>query len=147
MSEKSFITGDQGEQAVAEILRARGYKVTPGPPGGCDLIVDDFLTIEVKTANLTNRTDRNARRWQFSLTKLDGQHKPFTEDVLILRCLTDTPCHFVIPGLVVPKSLVKLDITNPYPFSYQGKWSAFFGAWEMVDLVYAWLLLTGREQP
>lgn len=140
MSERNFITGDQGEQAVAEILRERGYRVEPGPPGGCDLILDSFLTIEVKTANLSGRTDRNAKRWQFSLTKCDGQHKPFEEDVLILRCLTDDPCHFVIPGVVVPKALVKIDITNPLPFHYQGKWAAFYERWEVVDLVYGYRL-------
>ncbi len=138
MSEQNFVTGDLGEEAVANILRARGYQVELGPPGGCDLILDNFLTVEVKTANLSGRTDSDSKRWQFSLTKLDGQHKPFGEDVLILRCLTDTPCHFVIPGIVVPKSLVKLDITNPCPFSYQGKWSVFFGAWVMVDMMYAY---------
>lgn len=144
MSEKSFVTGDLGEQAVAEILQERGYEVTPGPPGGCDLILDDFLTIEVKTANLSGRTDRNAKRWQFSLTKLDGQHKPFTEDVLILRCLTTKPCHFVIPGVVVPKTLVKLDITNPLPFHYRGKWAAFYEAWKMVDLMLGYRLCFRR---
>jgi len=144
MSQRNFETGDKGEEDVAEILRARGYKVKPGPPGGCDLIVESFLTIEVKTANLTGRTDRNANRWQFSLTKADGQHKPFEEDVLILRCLMDEPCHFVIPGIVVPRSLVKIDITNPRPFHYQGRWAAFYEAWEMVDVMFAYRLGFGR---
>lgn len=145
MSERNFVTGDLGEEAVAVILRARGYPVKPGPPGGCDLILDSFLTIEVKTANLSGRMDKKAKRWQFSLTKMDGQHKPFTEDVLILRCLTTIPCHFVIPGVLVPKSLVKLDIPNPRPFHYQGKWSIFYDAWEMVDLVYAYRLWGGGK--
>lgn len=144
MSERSFITGDQGEQAVAEILRERGYRVEPGPPGGCDLILDSFLTVEVKTANPSGRTDRNAKRWQFSLTTLDGQHKPFEEDALILRCLTDKPCHFVIPGVMISKTLVKIDITNPRPSRYQGKWAVFYEMWKMVDMVYAWLLYWGR---
>lgn len=145
MGEKGFVTGDLGEQAVAEILLERGYKTDFGPPGGPDLILDSFLTVEVKTANLSGRTDKDAKRWQFSLTKMDGQHKPFEEDVLVLRCLTDSPCHFVIPGIVVPKTLVKIDITNPLPFHYQGKWAAFYDCWEMVDMVHAWLLNWGRH--
>lgn len=144
MSEKNFVTGDKGEQAVAEILRERGYQVDPGSPGGCDLILDDFLTVEVKTANPSRYVNRIVKRWQFSLTKTDGQHKPFNEDVLILRCLTDDPCHFVIPGIVVPRALTKIDITNPRPFHYQGKWSAFYETWEMVDLMFAYVSYFGR---
>lgn len=144
MSERNFIIGDSGEQAVADLLRERGYEVQMGEPGGPDLILDGFLTVEVKTANLSGRIDCNAKRWQFSLTKMDGQHKPFEEDVLILRCLSNPPCHFVIPGIVVPKTLVKLDITHPNPFLYRGKWSAFYEKWEFVDMVHAYYLYWGK---
>lgn len=146
MSDKSFITGDLGEEAVADILTERGYRVTFGPPGEYDLLIDDFLTVEVKTANLSGRTDSHNKRWQFSLTKLDGQHKPLTKAILILRCLTVPPCHFVIPGIVVPENLVKIDITHPSPSCYQGKWAAFYERWEMVDMVHAYVLTWGRYE-
>lgn len=143
MSEKSFEVGDAGEEAVAHILWERGYLVEYGPAGGPDLIIEGLVTVEVKTANLSGRTDRNAKRWQFSLTKLDGQHKPFEEDLLILRCLTDKPCHFVIPGILVQKGLVKIDITHPLPSIYQGKWSLFWEAWKVVDMVFCYRLGEG----
>lgn len=147
MSDHNFMAGIAGEEAVAEILLKRGYKVDFGPPGGCDLILDDFLTVEVKTANLSDRVDSNSPRWQFSMTKMDGQHSPFEEDVLILRCLSEPPYHFVIPGELVNPQLQKIDITREDPRRYRGRWHQFGERWILVDMVYAWVLLLGGEQP
>lgn len=146
-TDHNFVVGTAGEEAVADILLKRGYKVDSGWPGGPDLILDDFLTVEVKTANLSGRTDGVNSRWQFSLTKMDGQHSPFKEDLLVLRCLSEPPYHFVIPGVLVNPQLQKIDITSEDPRRYRGRWHQFGEKWVLVDMVYAWLLWEGKEPP
>lgn len=147
MTDHNFVVGTKGEEAVARILLNRGYRVDFGHPGGCDLILEGLLTVEVKTANLTGRVDSNSPRWQFSMTKLDGQHSPFEEDVLVLRCLSEPPYHFVIPGELVNPQLQKIDITREDPRGYRGRWHQFGEKWILVDMVYAWLLWLNDNEP
>lgn len=137
-SERAYITGDNGERAVAEILRAGGYHVEAGGEGNCDLTVNYICTVEVKTAKVSGRTDRKAKRWQFSLFGHRERQEPFEEDLLILRCETVPPCHFVIPGVVVPRYLTKIDITTKDPCRYRGKWSFYRERWDLVDTVLKW---------
>ena len=134
-SNHAYELGDHGEQKVAEILRTGGYHVKMGGKGDCDLTINYICTVEVKTAMITGRTDRKVKRWQFSLFGHRESQKPFGEDLLILRCETTPPCHFVIPGCVVPRNLTKIDITNPDPWAYRGKWSLFRERWEFVEVV------------
>jgi len=141
-STAAFETGENGEQAVKELLQKRGWDVISGDPGGPDLIVEGNVTVEVKTANLSGRTDQSGFRWQFSLISHLDHQKPFDEDLLILRCLSDPPQHFIIPGCLVHYKLTKIDITYKNPQKYHGRWAEFREAWELGDLViagYLWI--------
>lgn len=129
----AYELGDAGEQAVADILRGRGYHVEADSVGTADMVINCVCTTEVKTAKVTGRTDRKAKRWQFSLFGHRESQRPFEEDLLILRCETTPPCHFVIPGRVVPRHLTKIDITTEDPHRYRGKWSPYRERWDLVD--------------
>jgi len=83
-SEQAIVTGENGELAVANLLIGKGYRVKHDPMEDWDLLIDDFLTIEVKTATLSGRTDKLAKRWQFCLYAHPARQKPVTEDVLII---------------------------------------------------------------
>lgn len=143
-SERAFIVGENGERAVADILIDRGYRVKHDPLEDWDLLVDDFLTIEVKTAHRSGRTDKPQKRWQFCLYAHPERQKPVNEDLLILRCESNPPCHFIIPMLLVPAELTKIDITSPDPWQYRGKWSLFRERWDMVDMLHAYFLYWGH---
>jgi hypothetical protein len=132
--------GSSGEDAVAEILRERGWDVKPGPIGGADLIIDGYVTVEVKTAKLSRRTDRSRKRWQFSLYNPVASQQPIDEDLVILRCESEPPHHFVIPGMLLREQLKKVDITTEDPRKYEGRWAAFREAWQLADLVVSGLL-------
>jgi hypothetical protein len=141
-SQRANEVGLNGEQAVKELLEKRGWKVEWGEVGGPDLIVEESVTVEVKTATPSGRTDRNSKRWQFLLYKNDGESSPFKEDLLVLRCETDPPVHFLIPGCLIHYRLTKIDITSKNPLRYNGRWSEFRDAWELADLVisgYLWI--------
>jgi hypothetical protein len=125
-------------------LISRGYRVKHDPLTDWDLLIDDFLTIEVKTATLSGRTDKLAKRWQFCLYAHPARQKPVTEDVLILRCESETPCHFIIPMALVSPRLTKIDITSSNPWKYRGMWATFRERWDMVDMVHAYILRRGR---
>jgi hypothetical protein len=144
-SEKAVVTGENGERAVAKLLRARGYRVDLDPLEDWDLLLDSFLTVEVKTAHKSGRTDTPQKRWQFCLYAHKDRQQPVNEDVLVLRCESEPPCHFIIPMLLVPPNLTKIDITSPDPWQYRGKWSSFRGRWEFVDMVMAYIIRHGRS--
>lgn len=139
-SERAIITGENGEQAVKRILIADGWDVEHDPLADWDLLVEECLTIEVKTAHKSGRTDKPTKRWQFCLYSHPARQKPVNEDLLVLRCEFDPPCHFVIPTFLIPPGLTKIDITNPNPWEYRGKWSLFRERWEFVKLLLANLI-------
>lgn len=141
---KAIETGDNGERAVADILIDRGYRVKHDPLTDWDLLIDDFLTIEVKTAHKTGRTDKPCKRWQFCLYSHKDRQKPVNEDLLILRCESKPPCHFIIPMVLVSSRLTKIDITSSDPWEYKGMWAVFREEWDMVDMVHAYILRRGR---
>lgn len=143
-SEQAIITGENGERAVADILIDRGYHVRHDPLEGWDLLINDFLTVEVKTAHRSGRTDKPQKRWQFCLYAHKDRQQPVNEDILILRCESEPPCHFIIPMFLVSPELTKIDITSPEPWRYRGKWSLFRGRWEFVSMVEAYILHWGR---
>lgn len=141
-STRAFEVGDAGEQAVEELLRKRGWTVERGEPGGPDLIIEGSVTVEVKTANLSKRTHQGGSCWQFSLISHLDHQKPFDEDLLILRCLSDPPQHFIIPGCLIHYKLTKIDVTYENPQKYHGRWAEFREAWELGDLIiagYLWI--------
>lgn len=143
-STQAIVTGDNGEQAVKRILIADGWDVKHDPLEDWDLLIDDFLTVEVKTAHLSGRTDKPNKRWQFCLYAHKDRQQPVNEDLLILRCEFDPPCHFVIPMFFVPASLTKIDITSPNPWLYTGKWSLFREQWDLVRMMYTCVINGGR---
>lgn len=134
-STRAYETGDAGEAAVADLIKERGFSAIPGPPGEHDLLVQDIITVEVKTTNRTKRADGKYSVWQFCLYSHDDRQQPFKEDVLILRCRSTPPCHFIIPGILVNYKLTKIDITSKDPWRYVGRWASFREAWELIDLV------------
>jgi len=136
-SEQAAITGHKGERGVAIILQRRGYKVEYDTIEDWDLLINDLLTVEVKTANLSNRADRPSGRWQFCLYSHPARQKPVDEDVLILRCESEPACHFIIPMTFVPHGLTKIGVTGPDPLQYAGKWSLFRECWTLIDLLLA----------
>lgn len=144
-SERAIVTGENGEQAVAKLLRDRGYRVELDPLEDWDLLIDGFLTVEVKTAHQSGRTDKPNKRWQFCLYSHKDRQQPVNEDLLILRCESDPPCHFIIPALLLPANLTKIDITSPDPWRYVGKWSHFRERWGFVGMIHACILIWGRS--
>jgi hypothetical protein len=143
-SEHAVITGENGERAVADLLRKRGYEVNWDPENDWDLLIDSFLTVEVKTAHRSGRTDKPCKRWQFCLYAHKDRQQPVNEDLLILRCESDPPCHFIIPVFLIPEGLTKIDITSPDPWVYRGKWSLFRERWEFVVMVMSYIIRRGR---
>jgi len=125
--------GARGEELVADRLRELGYDVWPGEVNDHDLIINGCLTCEVKIANLSGHMGRRTKYWQFCLYPHPGRNRPFSENVLILRCESDSPCHFVIPDLVIRPGLTKIDITSTDPWEYSGKWAQFREAWSVID--------------
>lgn len=152
------MVGDIGEEATAKTLRLMGYDVTWVAGQSWDLLVNDRVTVEVKTALPTDGSNHNKERWQFMLYKR-GRGRPLEEHVLILRCHEgDEPdClawFYVIPGhLHGMGELTKIDITSR-PDKYKGKWSPFLNAWDLLAGIVAlaekedWPnLQNGRELP
>lgn len=137
-SQHAYDVGYAGEEAVAEILKGKGYQVEAGGNGDCDLTLEGICTVEVKTANASGRTDRKAKRWQFCLFAHPERDKPFAEDLLILRCETTPPTHFVIPGVIVLRGTIKIDITTKDPAKYRGKWAFYRERWDLIDTVLKW---------
>ena len=129
---KAIETGENGEQAVAGLLVEKGYHVIQDPLQDWDLLISESLTIEVKTAHLSKRIDRLAKRWQFCLYSHPERQQPVNEHLLILRCESNPPCHFIIPMVFVPKRLTKIDITSPDPWKYEGRWLIFRERWGLV---------------
>ncbi len=152
----------QGELAVAELLRARGHQVEHiGSNSPHDIVVNGSTTVEVKTALPSPRAGGRRDRWQFNLTKNDGQHAPMSEDLLILRCQQErngngacpvtgrhgeTIHHYVIPGRLLDRNLTKVDITGT-PDGYNGRYALFLEAWHLADAVIALRDKSGYQIP
>ena len=136
-SEHAYELGHKGEQAVFEILEGQGWDVEWPSGFDEDLLVNGHLTIEVKTAEASSRRGGRQKRWQFCLYPHPGRDKPFCEDVLILRCQSEPPVHFIIPGFLIRTGLTKIDITTQDPSKYKGKWSIFRGRWEVISVMEA----------
>jgi len=125
--------GYAGEQAVKAELESRGHTVEDGPLGSYDLLVNGRITVEVKTALLSGRTDKDAMRYQFCLYAHPERQKPLEEDILILRCACEDPVHFIIPAIVIPDGLTKIDITSTDPRRYKGRWEKYREAWYLIE--------------
>ena len=130
--------GYDGEQAVAALLHRKGFKVQTVGHQYFDILVNDAVTVEVKTALPTKGSHRNKQRWQFILYKR-GDGYPLEEHVLILRCQSDIDggklWHFVIPGDVPGiGKLTKIDITSE-PGKYKGKWAQYLENWDVLHRI------------
>ena len=142
-STRAYELGDAGEQAVKELLEKHGWMVEWGKLGRYDLLIERLTTVEVKTATLSGRTDKQAKRWQFCLYSHPNRQQPFDEDLLILRCEGNPPCHFIIPFIFIPEGLTKIDITCADPWKYRGKWALFRELWELVDICVTYSYFSG----
>jgi len=137
----SFI-GEAGERAVQMVLERHGFDVIYVGGTSYDLLVNDRVTVEVKTALPTQDEERrgNGYRWQFMLYKR-GDGLPLEEHALILRCQPDMLAenqdvyHFVIPGdLPGIGTLTKIDITS-HPKKYRGKWKRYLERWDVLHSI------------
>lgn len=143
----ALLLGEKGERAVAEVLAGKFFDVLEVGGQSFDLLLNDRVTVEVKTALPTPGSNGNKKRWQFMLHKR-GRGRPLEEHILILRCQAgigkgDKAWHYVIPGFLRGLGeLTKIDITGP-PGKYKGKWTLFYETWRVVDAVVA---LAEREQ-
>jgi hypothetical protein len=145
-STHAYVTGDNGELAVAKLLMDRGYRVKHAPLEDWDLLIDDFLTIEVKTAHQSGRTDKPNKRWQFCLYAHKDRQKSISEDLLILRCAARSlflrTCSFYVASLTplvilsspcfwFPQGLPKLtsQARTPGPIVGSGLYLGSNGVW------------------
>ena len=137
----ALLLGEHGEEEVAGLLTAMGFEIEHVGGQSFDLLLAGRVTVEVKTALPTGRSDSNGIRWQFLLHKR-SRGRPLEEHVLILRCQNgigedDQVWHFVIPGhLPGLGHLAKLDITSR-PDLYKGKYSLFLNAWGYIPAIIA----------
>jgi len=130
--------GSYGEQHVAAHLQTLGYRARLGAIAGAgDVVVNDLLAVEVKSAYLTRRRRRNYPRWQFSFHR---NNHPNSADIYILLCWDSGTAEpqlgllaaFVIPGHHLSVNLKKIDIPRIDPKNYRGKWSRWLEAWPLL---------------
>lgn len=128
------IVGKEGEEAVHNVI-AKKYQVAYGN-GTYDLLVDNRVTVEVKTALPTKGNGKSKQCWQFALHRAD--EKPVEEHLLVLLCKTMEGEHwyFVIPVDDNIRALKKIDITSR-PGKYKGQWSSYLGQWHYLDSLVA----------
>lgn len=137
----ALLLAEIGERAVAEVLAGKFFDVMMVGGQSYDLLLNDRVTVEVKTALPTRGSNGNKTRWQFMLHKR-SRGRPLEEDILILRCQAgieeeDEVWHYVIPGFLHGLgALTKIDITGP-PEKYKGKWAMFYETWQVADSVVA----------
>ncbi len=128
--------GKQGEEWVAKRLEGFGYEVERQATNHtCDIVLNGFMHIEVKSATPTNAARGKGTRWQFSLRR---RGLPLDEDLLILVCYDKNLAvigALVIPGAEVPEELTKIDISS-HPWHYGGKWAKYWEDWSVVDDVW-----------
>lgn len=112
--------GWAGESAITERLRQRGYAVTDRDGVKCpyDLLVDDLVRIEVKTAR--RAVYGGNAGWYFRI----GRH---VQADLVALHQSDTGQTYFVPWHLVPRSNVTITGT---PTS---KYSCFREAWPILD--------------
>lgn len=130
MSTRSL--GTSGELAVKAILEKKGYQVKWTAKNGLDLTVNNGLFVEVKTANCFYDSKRKHYSYHFTLQKSRPTYKGRADIVFVLRCLSQPPCHFVIPSSLLPVVLTSLVISGKDPRTYKGKYSQFLEAWDLI---------------
>ena len=113
--------GKQGEQYAKRNLERLGFDVllTAALDVGYDLLVNDSLKVEVKTARLNCR-----KKFQFCLTKRD--HADIRKsDVVIFQCMQSdgSIAAFVVPTNIVANNK-QLTISGNLP-NYKGLISQF----------------------
>ena len=102
-----------------------------------DILVNDFLPVEVKAAKVTYRKVRHnyyRRRYQFKLTsKLQRQDYLF--------CLVAVDDNGELFTFVIPSAFIgdrqTISLTS-HPNSYKGQWSKYLNAWNWIDQVTSW---------
>lgn len=142
MSNRYALTefGRHGERWVVQELRRRGYTVELiSANSDYDLLVEGQARVEVKSATLTNGSRDRGQRWQFSLRR---HNLSLDEELLFLLCYHDLDAPlatFIIPNHALDADLSKIDITNPDPTAYAGKWAQYLDDWDQVARVVSQL--------
>jgi hypothetical protein len=127
--------GAHGERRAKAILEQHGYSVEYyGGSNGFDFVVNERVTLDVKTATCGGPGGRRGYTWQFSLSKHNVHYQ---EDIVLLLCFDDPGdddpiAVFVIPGKET-WDLRKINITSRDPRDYKGKWARYRDDWSALD--------------
>lgn len=132
-----ILLGSLGESWVEIELKRQGYNVTRyGGVMGFDLLVNNCLTIDAKTATRAYDKSRSGYGWQFNLQRHHSEH---VEHLTICLCVTRWTRKIITPGTVflIPGKLTqgqqKITITSKDPQHYMGKYVAYRDSWGIVD--------------
>ncbi len=108
----------EAEDAVADMLKAKGFFVTRAATNAhFDLLVNG-LRVEVKASRWSGRYEANLR---------DND-----ADALAFACKNGRLHFFVIPFDTV-KGLTVIKVTKEDPADYVGRWSPYLEAWATID--------------
>ncbi len=108
----------EAEDAVADMLKAKGFFVTRASPNAhFDLLVNG-LRVEVKASTWSGRYEANLR---------DND-----ADALVFACKNGRLHFFVMPFDVVA-GLTVIKVTREDPADYLGRWSPYLEAWPLID--------------
>ena len=125
--------GVGGELAVKRILESKGYEVKRNHPHGPDLVVEGRVSVEVKTSGWCESRSYNGGYYSFN-TKWGGNPKSrYDGYVLVLRCLSTPPVHFVIPRYAVLEGQQGIKICTQNAREHKGKWHEFRECWSWID--------------
>lgn len=131
--------GRHGERIAKLLLEQRGHKVRYyGGTNGFDLLVNNQVTVDVKSALMGGRGGRKGYCWQFSLQRYNER---YVETIVLLLCfnssITNDPIAvFVIPGEETV-GIRKISITSRDPRTYKGKWARHRDNWSALDAALA----------
>lgn len=130
--------GLRGELWVKEQLQAQGYSVRLIEDwyDDYDLLVDNFLPVEVKTARVHQRTIRPGYSRTRPVFGFETARIPQDNDfVIVLLCYDQEQLFwpYVAPSWMVAQR-VSIAITS-HPRYYGGMWAKYLNNWSMVDRV------------
>jgi len=120
-----FEFGRLAEQKVAYELHKRGHEVAfQGYRAPFDLLVDGRLRVEVKASRWhQQRGGRRRYRYQANIRN--------EADVVVFCCVNGDFHFFVIPAVAVGERR-HLCVRRYDPGEYEGQWSEWLGAWDVV---------------
>lgn len=125
--------GERGEQAVADILSGKGFKVIRNSPPGPDLIVGNGIAVEVKTRSWVSKSKGEEPYCVINLETFQRYRVLFSKLFLVIRLLSDPPCHLVIPAKDIPDTVKNISISGYSEQEPIGDWSKCREAWEPLE--------------